>query len=186
MRNRLLLLLWATFILIPIVLFTYTNNWKITAITFFSELILFYICTLFYLRWTLKRQDNAEIWVINKMTDKELEDFITNILTHLGCTVIKLDREHPDISFLLTTPMDSKAIVKIKSHKRVVGIRLVERTFKQLDIHQADECWVITNNSYTSQAREFAKKKKIRLHDRDQLIKWILKVKKEEDKKYRS
>lgn len=49
-----------------------------------------------------------------------------------------------------------------------------------MDIFDAAECWVITNERFTHQAIEIAEANNMRLYDRQQFIKWILKAKKGE------
>ncbi|WP_397548196.1 restriction endonuclease [Rossellomorea marisflavi] len=44
--------------------------------------------------------------------------------------------------------------------------------------YSADECWVITNSFFTEPAKRLASSNHVRLVDRDQLIDWILTLKK--------
>jgi restriction system protein len=167
-------------ILMPIIVFLKTHNWE-NAITALLGGVIFYgIYGLFSLHRDLKRQEDSDISMISKLSDEQLEDFTLPLLTKLGYPITKPSDENPDISFLLTLPTGSQAIVKVKSHKREIGIRLVQKTLKQMDTYEASECWVITNERFTTQAIEFAKANKIRLFDREQFIDWILKAKKEE------
>ncbi|WP_328210892.1 restriction endonuclease [Cytobacillus firmus] len=92
-----------------------------------------------------------------KLQCKALEDFTIPLLTQLGYTITRPNDENSDISFLLISPTGSQAIVKVKSHKREIGIRLVQITLKQMDTYDASKCWVITNERFTTQAIEFAK-----------------------------
>ncbi|WP_139293332.1 restriction endonuclease, partial [Mycobacterium tuberculosis] len=101
-------------------------------------------------------QADSEIWLISKLSDEQLEDFSISLLSKLGYIVTKPIDENPDISFLLASPSGYQVIVKVKSHKREVGIRLVQKTLRQMDIFDAAECWVITNERFTRQAIEFA------------------------------
>ncbi|KAF0823001.1 restriction endonuclease [Cytobacillus firmus] len=107
---------------------------------------------------------------MEKLQCKALEDFTIPLLTQLGYTITRPNDENSDISFLLISPTGSQAIVKVKSHKREIGIRLVQITLKQMDTYDASKCWVITNERF----------KQIRLYDREQFIDWILKAQKEE------
>ncbi|WP_248138090.1 restriction endonuclease [Bacillus infantis] len=127
-------------IAVPFFSFIQTGNGETAVFIFISEVILYFIYALFWLRRMTKRQEDSEVWVIDKMTDEELKEFIIPLLAKLGYTISRLEREHPDISFLLETPAGKKAIVKVKSHKRGVGIRLVQRTFKKMGAYDADEC----------------------------------------------
>ncbi|MBX9976050.1 restriction endonuclease [Cytobacillus firmus] len=166
--------------LVPIIVFINTNNLEKAFLTFLGGVIFYLVYGLFWFRRDQKRQTDSEIWVISKLSDKQLEDFTSSLLSKLGYTVTKPNDENPDISFLLTSPTGYQAIVKVKSHTREAGIRLVQKTLKQMDFYNAAECWVITNERFTRQAIEFAEANNMRLYDREQFIKWILKAKKEE------
>lgn len=179
MNNRLHLSLWIAFILVPLLVFMNTKNFETAFLTFTVELFLYGIYGLFYLRWILKRQDDSEIWIIDNMTDEQLEGFTSNLLIKLGYSVTKPVEANSAISFLLTSSTCKIVIAKVKSHKKQIGIRLVEKVFKQMSDYDASECWVLTNRGYTPQAREFAKTNTIFLYDREKFIKWILKAKKD-------
>jgi restriction system protein len=176
MNNRVHVFVWITMIIVPFFSFIKTGNGETAVFIFISEVILYFTYALFWLRRMTKRQEDSEVWVIDKMTDEELKEFTIPLLAKFGYTISMPEREHPDISFLLETPAGKKAIVKVKSHKRGVGVRLVQRIFKQLDAYDADECWVITNFRYTPQASEFSRKQPIRLYEREQFMDWILAV----------
>jgi restriction system protein len=126
----------------------------------------------------ISRQDHYEIWKTDKMSDGELEQFVIELLVKQGCHA-DTSAEHEGISFSLKTPAGKTAAVKVKTHKRSVGIRLVQKAFKASHTLKAEECWIISNNNFTSQAKEFARENNIRLYGRDQLISWILTVNKE-------
>ncbi|WP_236694100.1 restriction endonuclease [Sporosarcina globispora] len=178
MNDRLHLLLWIVIILVPIFVFINTNNWENAFLTFLGGVIFYLVYGLFWFRRDQTRQEDSEIWAISKLADEQLEEFTISLLSKVGYTVTKPNDENPDISFLLTSPTGNQVIVKVKSHKREVGIRLVQKTLKQMDFHNAAECWVITNERFTLQAIEFAEANNMRLYDREQFIKWILKAKK--------
>ncbi|WP_264740559.1 restriction endonuclease [Cytobacillus firmus] len=180
MNDRHHLILWIMIILVPIIVFINTNHLEKAFLTFLGGVIFYLIYGLFWFRRDQKRQADSEIWVISKLSDKQLEDFTSSLLSKLGYTVTKPNDENPDISFLLTSPAGHHAIVKVKSHKREAGIRLVQKTLKQMDFYHAAECWVITNERFTRQAIKFAEANNMRLYDREQFIKWILKTKKGE------
>ncbi|URM32611.1 restriction endonuclease [Cytobacillus firmus] len=180
MRDRHHLILWIIIILVPIIVFIKTNNWENAIMAFLGGVIFYLLYGLSWFRRNQKRQVDSEIWKISKLSDEQLEDFTIPLLTKLGYTITKPNDDNPDISFLLTLPTGNQAIVKVKSHKREIGIRLVQKTLKQMDIYEAGECWVITNERFTRQAIEYAKANNTRLCDREQFIDWILKAKKGE------
>lgn len=180
MNERHHLILWFMIILVPIIVFMNTNNWENAFLTFLGEVIFYLVYGLFWFRRDQKSQADSEIWLISKLSDEQLEDFSISLLSKLGYIVTKPIDENPDISFLLASPSGYQVIVKVKSHKREVGIRLVQKTLRQMDIFDAAECWVITNERFTRQAIEFAEANNMRLYDRQQFIKWILKAKKGE------
>lgn len=97
---------------------------------FLGEVIFYLVYGLFWFRLDQNSQADSEIWLISKLSDEQLEDFAISLLSKLGYIVTKLIDENPDISFLLASPSGYQVIVKVKSHKREVGIRLVQKNFK--------------------------------------------------------
>ncbi|WP_409291379.1 restriction endonuclease [Peribacillus sp. SCS-37] len=180
MDNRLHLLFWLAMVLVPSYIAAVTKSFEPPFLTFMSGLLLYSIYGLIFLHRMMKRQEKSEIWVIHNMTDAELEDFTAALLGRLGYTILVPQEGYELLSFTAVDPSGRKAAVKVKSHKRSVGIRLVQKTLRQLPLYEASDCWVITNNGFTPQAQDFAKANNIHLYDREQYITWILKAKKDE------
>ncbi|WP_409296853.1 restriction endonuclease [Peribacillus sp. SCS-26] len=178
MDNRLHLLFWLAMVLVPSYIAAVTKSFEPPFLTFMTGLFLYSIYGLIFLHRMMKKQEKSEIWVIHNMTDAQLEDFTAALLERLGYAILKPQEGNEFISFTAAAPSGRKAAVKVKSHKRSMGIRLVQKTLRQLSLYDASDCWVITNNSFTPQARDFAKANNIHLHDREQFITWILKAKK--------
>ncbi|MEM5017118.1 restriction endonuclease [Metabacillus indicus] len=177
MRTRVMADLLIILFTVPAAAWGATKDTEISFVTFLCLLIIFMIVGLFVIKRDISRQDQSEIWKTDKMSDGELEQFVTELLVKQGCQT-DTSAEHEGISFLLKLPAGKTAAVKVKSHKRSVGIRLVQKAFKESLTLKAEECWIISNHDFTSQAKEFARENNIRLYGRDQLISWILTVNK--------
>ncbi|MGD6794547.1 restriction endonuclease [Metabacillus indicus] len=178
MRTRVLAGLLIILFTVPAAAWVATKDTEVSFVTFFCLLLIFMIFGLFVIKRDISKQDQSEIWKTDKMSDGELEQFVIELLVKQGCHADTSD-EHEGISFSLKSPAGKTAAVKVKSHKRSVGIRLVQKAFKESLTLKTEECWIISNSdSFTTQAKEFASENNIRLYGRDQLISWIIKVNK--------
>jgi len=79
---------------------------------------------------------------------------------------------------LVLTTSDQRIIVQAKRYKKNVGIKAVQEIASAKSHYSAYECWVITNSFFTEPAKKLASSNHVRLVDRDQLIDWILALKK--------
>lgn len=177
MRTQVLAGLLIILFTVPAAAWIVTKNSDVFFITFILLLLVFMTLGLFVIKRDISRQDQTEIWKTDKMTDGELEQFVTELLVKQGYHA-DTSAQHEGISFILRAPSGKTAAVKVKCHKRLVGIRLVQKASKESLTLKTEECWVISNNDFTSQAKEFARENNIRLYGRDQLISWILAVNK--------
>ncbi|MEK3807336.1 restriction endonuclease [Bacillus sp. FSL H8-0547] len=177
MRERLLKWILLVQFSVPAAAWAVTKSFDAGFITFFLLLAVFMSFGLFIIKRDLTRQSQSEIWKTDKMSDGELEQFVADLLVKQGYHADN-SAEHEGISFLLSAPSGKTAAVKVKCHKRLVGIRLVQKASKESLTLKTEECWIISNNDFTLQAKEFARENNIRLYGRDQLISWILKVNK--------
>ncbi|MGP1908644.1 restriction endonuclease [Metabacillus sp. JX24] len=176
MRKRVLNWILLVLFSVPAAAWAVTKSFDAGFITFFLLLAVFMSFGLFVIKRDLTRQNQSEIWKTDKMTDGELEEFVKELLVKQGYHA-DTSGEHEGISFLLRTPSGKTVAVKVKSHKKSVGVRLVQKAFKEALSLKTDECWIISNNHFfTVQAEEFARENNIRLYGRPQLIPWIINV----------
>jgi restriction system protein len=115
---------------------------------------------------------------IDQMSGRAFEEYLKALLKDVGYRV-KLTPASGDFGAdLVLTTSDQRIIVQAKRYKKNVGIKAVQEIATAKSHYNADECWVITNSFFTEPAKRLASSNHVRLVDRDQLIGWILALKK--------
>lgn len=129
------------------------------------------------IRWERKLKESG-IREIDQMSGQNFEEYLRVLLKNSGFRV-KLTPTSGDYGAdLILTTSDQRIIVQAKRYKKNVGIKAVQEIASAKNHYSADECWVITNSYFTEPAKRLASSNHVRLVDRDQLIDWILTLKK--------
>ncbi|CAM4132439.1 restriction endonuclease [Lederbergia lenta] len=113
------------------------------------------------------------------MTGKQFEEYLYHLLSKKGYKV-RLTKTTGDFGadLLLTSPTGKCIVVQVKRYKKNVGIKAVQEVGTAMPHYQASEAWVVTNSYYTKAACTLAKSNDVHLYNREDLINWIVKVKK--------
>lgn len=125
-----------------------------------------------------KRMQQSGIAEIDKMTGIQFEEYLGTLFKHEGYHVTYTPTTGDYGADLILKKNHKVIVVQAKRYKQAVGIKAVQEVIPAKKMYQATEAWVITNNTYTKQARLLAKKNHVRMIDRDGLIKMSLKFKK--------
>ncbi|PMC34271.1 restriction endonuclease [Bacillus sp. UMB0899] len=119
----------------------------------------------------LKRSGMLEV---DKMRGRRFEEYLRLLLVHRGYKVRLTPATGDYGADLILTLNDKTIIVQAKRYKKKVGLKAVQEIATAKSHYKANECWVITNNYFTKPAVELASSNKVRLIDRNQLMKWML------------
>jgi restriction system protein len=149
----------------------------ITLGVFFTLGLVIAIPIVMDVRWEQKLKESG-IREIDQMSGRDFEEYLRVLLKNLGFRV-KLTPASGDYGAdLILTTSDQRIIVQSKRYKKNVGIKAVQEIASAKSHYSADECWVITNSFFTEPAKRLASSNHVKLVDRDQLIDWILTLKK--------
>ncbi|RYG72971.1 restriction endonuclease [Lentibacillus lipolyticus] len=148
-------------------------------VVFFSgSLILVFIVN------TIKERKlrKSGIREIDKISGRTFEAYLQALLKASGYNV-KLTPASGDYGAdLVLSSKGWKIIVQVKRYKKNVGVKAVQEIASAKSHYKADECWVITNSFFTEQAKRLAVSNHVKLIDRRQLMNWIIKNNKGEEK----
>ncbi|TMN23814.1 restriction endonuclease [Lentibacillus cibarius] len=149
-------------------------------------LIVFVIGTLIFafIVDTIKEQKlrKSGMREIDKMSGRKFEEYLQAQLKTSGYNV-KLTPASGDYGAdLVLSSKGKKIIVQVKRYKKNVGVKAVQEIASAKSHYKADECWVITNSFFTEQAKKLAVTNHVKLIDRNQLMNWIIKNNKGEEK----
>ncbi|MFZ0579232.1 MAG: restriction endonuclease [Psychrobacillus psychrotolerans] len=148
--------------------------------------IIFIILILIRNRKTRKMQRQWEeklresgILEVDMMNGKVFEEFLRALLITKGYKV-SLTKGSGDYGADLTlTTNNKKIVVQAKRYNKKVGLKAVQEIVSAKSYYGANECWVITNNYYTTPARNLGESNNVILIDRDQLMNWMIEAKKQ-------
>lgn len=122
------------------------------------------------------RLSKAGIKEIDKMAGREFEQYLEHLFRNLGYKV-GLTPSSNDFGADLIVEGNNRIVIQAKRYKNKVGVKSVQEINSAKTYYEADEAWVITNNTYTTQAIKLANSTNTKLIDRYDLVKLILKTK---------
>lgn len=124
-----------------------------------------------------KRHSRAKISEIDEMKGYEFERYIVFLLLNNGYQNVSDTGEGPDQGVDVRATKEGVTYgIQCKRWKKRVGNKAVQEIHAGKDFYKLDRGIVVTNNYFTNSAKQLAKKLKIELWDRDDLMKMIEKI----------
>jgi len=109
---------------------------------------------------------------VDAMDGIEFERFIADLLPSQGYKHVRLTNYFDFGCDIVAEKEDVVWGIQVKRHNDKVGRSAVQQAVAGLRPHKCDRAMVITNNSFTSQARSLAASNSCLLVDRQQLMRW--------------
>jgi len=162
------------FFLISFGVYYFTRSLEMSIIAFFLSLALF----LGFVMWRKQKKDarlrRSGIHEIDQMDGFQFEHYLEQLFKSQGFKV-KVTKSRGDYGAdLILEGKQKKIAIQAKRYSKSVGIKAVQEVATSLHYYKASEAWVVTNSSFTRQAREMAASSSVRLIDREQLINMVL------------
>lgn len=111
---------------------------------------------------------------IDNLSGGEFEKYLATLFVVLGYKV-ELTKNSGDYGAdLILTKDNNITVVQAKRYDNTVGISAIQEVIGSKKYYKASKCMVITNNYFTSNAKELALYNNVELWDRDILIKAIV------------
>lgn len=120
----------------------------------------------------------ANIKDIDKMSGLDFELYLSILFKKLGYRTIVTNASHDFGADVILKKNNHKIVLQAKryAYKKNVSISAIQEVFAAQQYHKADESWVITNSYFTKSANKLATACNVKLKDRQDLVKWIIKV----------
>lgn len=115
---------------------------------------------------------------VDKMSGRKFEEYLQSLLIAKGYNVQLTPASGDYGADLVLSSKGKKIIVQAKRYKSKVGVKAVQEIASAKSYYKADECWVITNNFFTEQAKKLAISNQVMLIDRKQLMNLMIQEKK--------
>ncbi len=107
---------------------------------------------------------------IDKMSGKEFEKFCAELLKWEGFSSISITKESGDHGVdVIAYKAGISYAIQCKRHKKSIGNKAIQEVYTGRAIYKLDKALVITNNDFSSQAIDDAKKLDVELWDRKTL-----------------
>lgn len=113
---------------------------------------------------------------ISKLTGREFEELIAFCFEQLDYVVKLTPHSHDYGADILLYMGGHKVVAQVKRWKDSVGVAGVREAIGAIKYYNADRALVITNSTFTRDARKLAYVNQVELWDRDQLIELLLKA----------
>lgn len=118
-----------------------------------------------------------DIEEIDAMNGLDFEQYLGALFEEMGYMVKFTPASGDYGADLLLTKGNRTIAVQAKRYSSTVGVKAVQEASGAKGFYKTNEAWVVTNNSFTKNACNFAEKIQVRLIDRDQLINFIVRHK---------
>lgn len=118
------------------------------------------------------RKNDAED--IDEMSGTEFEDFAAEILHRSGIAVLELTKESGDFGAdIIVMYEGERTAVQCKRYARPIGVKAVQEAVSAKDYYKCTRAAVITNSTFTRQARELAAESNVILWDREDVYNFM-------------
>jgi restriction system protein len=127
----------------------------------------------------MRRLRRAGIFEIDGMSGAMFEQRLAVLFRGLGYSAEIVGSSAGDYGGdLIVAKAGTKTVVQAKCWKKNVGVKAVQEAVGARGYYSADTAMVVTNARFTKQAQELARKNKVKLWGRDELIGALLKTRK--------
>ena len=124
-----------------------------------------------YKSWRNKRFYHASINIVDKMTGEEFEEFLEFHFKKEGYKTHLTPKTGDYGADLVVKKGREKIVVQAKRWNQNVGVEAVQQAVASIKYYKAHRAMVITNSSFTENARNLAKANNVTLIDRKDILK---------------
>jgi restriction system protein len=129
--------------------------------------------------WRHRRLSRAGIFEIDAMSGAMFEQRLAVLFGDLGYRAEVVGKAGGDYGGDLVISKDGKkTLVQAKCWKKNVGVKAVQEAVGARGYYDTDSAMVVTNARFTKQAQELARKNKVELWGRDELVAALLRAQK--------
>jgi len=116
-----------------------------------------------------KQSPTTKTTDINKMSGIEFENYVSTLLKNNGFNVSGTPTTGDQGADLIATKDGVTFIIQVKRHAKSVGNKAVQEVVAALNYYKGDKASVVTNSTFTTSARNLAKRNNVILVSRREL-----------------
>lgn len=126
--------------------------------------------------WKVRRLSRAGMFEIDRMSGHEFEEKLAMMFRRLGYRAEIVGSKGGDYGGdLVISKNGTRTVVQAKCWKKNVGVKAIQEAVAAKAMYHAEEAMVVTNSRFTKQAHELARKNRVKLWERDELVVALLK-----------
>jgi restriction system protein len=126
--------------------------------------------------WKVRRLSRAGMFEIDRMSGYEFEAKLAIMFRSLGYRAEVVGSNGGDFGGdLVVSKGGTRTVVQAKCWKKNVGVKAIQEAVAAKAMYRAEEAMVVTNARFTKQAHELARKNRVKLWGRDELVVALLK-----------
>ncbi len=125
------------------------------------------------------RLSRSGIADLDKLNGEDFERYLEILFKKLGYQVQRTPYQGDYGADLVLRRGHEEIAVQAKRYKRTVGVKAVQEAVTAKDYYGCNKAMVVTNSTFSRQARTLAKANRVELWDRDELVGRLLALKKE-------
>ena len=123
------------------------------------------------------RLSKSRIYEVDRMDGKTFEKYLEVLFRKLGYKVERTRYIGDYGADLIVSNDGIKTVMQAKRFKNKVGVKAIQEALAAKGYYECTEAMVVTNSFYTKQAIELAKANRVKLWNREDLVKALLLVK---------
>jgi len=137
------------------------------------------VARVLYGMYRKRRLSRSGIYDIDRMSGAQFKRYLGTMFLRLGYRVEQVGSVRGDFGCDLLLRKDGRRIVvQAKRWQKNVGVKAVQEAVAAKAMYDCADAAVATNSHFTEQARTLARANKVRLYDRDDLVRALLTARK--------
>lgn len=156
--------------------YLYTGDWMIALASLGGVAIIITLFTFLHLTYRHRQWRKVEMDAIDEMTGEQFEQYLVKLFKAHGYKVKHTPLSGDYGADLILKEGNYTIVVQAKRYRSTVGLQAVQEALGSVNMYDADEAWVVTNSTYTNQAKKLAEANDVYLIDRQGLRELVREV----------
>lgn len=123
----------------------------------------------FFRRFRYLKYLHMRLKKIDKLSGRGFEQYLAAQFKHQGWRVELTEKSHDYGADLILRKRGKCTVVQVKRYDKNVGISAIQEAVGAIAYYEADQAMVVTNSSFTKNARNLAGQNGVELWDREEI-----------------
>lgn len=156
--------------------YVWTGDWIVALASLGGVAMAITLFTFLHLSYRHRQWRKVEMDAIDEMTGEQFEQYLVQLFKAHGYKVKHTPLSGDYGADLILKEGNYTIVVQAKRYRSTVGLQAVQEALGAINMYGADEAWVVTNSTYTNQAKKLAEANDVYLVDRQGLRELVREV----------